>query len=82
LASPVTSMRKQKRRETFSPRETFAADDRPPPARRSSAKMERERPRSRSRARSVDFASDGETDIRESMPHKREKDKAWWEGRR
>lgn len=39
----------------------------------------KERLRSRSRARSASF--DGETEIRESMPHKREKGKAWWEGR-
>ncbi|KAF1836948.1 hypothetical protein BDW02DRAFT_577534 [Decorospora gaudefroyi] len=77
LASPVGSTR-QKRRDTFSPRQTFPADDRGPPRR--SRKMER--PRSRSRARSVEFASDRETDIRESMPHRRDKDKAWWEGRR
>jgi hypothetical protein len=78
LASP-TSTRKT-RRDTFSPRSTFPAEDRGPPPRRSNTKVER--PRSRSRARSVEFASDRETDIRESMPHRREKDKAWWEGRR
>ena len=78
LTSP-TSTRKA-RRDTFSPRSTFPAEDRAPPSRRSTTKIER--PRSRSRARSVEFASDRETDIRESMPHRREKDKAWWEGRR
>lgn len=36
--------------------------------------------RDRSRARSVEF--DRETDIRESMPHRREKDKTWWEDKR
>ena len=55
----------------------------PTSRRRSKTGVDRaERPRSRSRARSVEFASDRETDIRESMPHRREKDKAWWEGRR
>ncbi|EMD89281.1 hypothetical protein COCC4DRAFT_195952 [Bipolaris maydis ATCC 48331] len=77
LGSPVSP--RKSRRETFSPRSTFPVDDKPP-ARRSSTKMDRAR--SRSRARSVEFASDRETDIRESMPHRREKDKAWWEGKR
>jgi hypothetical protein len=84
LASPGSM--KQKRRDTFSPRSTFPTEDRggPPPRRSNTGKMEREkdRPRSRSRARSVEFASDRETEIRETMPHKKEKNKAWWEGRR
>ena len=80
LASPTS---RKGRRDTFSPRSTFPAEDRGPLPRRSKTGVDRaERPRSRSRARSVEFASDRETDIRESMPHRREKDKAWWEGRR
>ena len=77
VASPTS---RKARRDTFSPRSTFPIDDRAPPPKRSNTKVERAR--SRSRARSVEFASDRETDIRESMPHRREKDKAWWEGRR
>jgi hypothetical protein len=77
------SPRKRRGNEPLSPRQTFPVDDRP--MRRSSArvdgKKERERVRSRSRARSASF-DDRETEIRETMPHKREKDKAWWEGRR
>ena len=43
------------------------------------------RSRSRSRARVVDDYSDSlsderESDLRESMPHRRRKDKAWWDG--
>jgi hypothetical protein len=89
LASPRSS----RRRDTFSPRQTFPAEDRP--ARRSSVVVggkrehgrEREsgresaRLRSRSRARSMEYEG-GETEIRDSMPHRREKDRAWWEGRR
>ena len=76
IASP--SPRKSKRNtDTFSPRSTFPAED-GRPARRSSA-MVKERPRSKSRARSASF-DDRETEIRESMPHKREKDRAWWDG--
>lgn len=73
LASP--SPRKG-RRDTFSPRSTFPAEDRGP--RRSSAMIESAK-RSRSRARSASFDG-GETEIRENMPHRREKDRAWWEG--
>ncbi|KAJ4377882.1 hypothetical protein N0V83_000712 [Neocucurbitaria cava] len=71
----------RRRRDTFSPRQTFPSEDKAP--RRSSAMLQdkRERIRSRSRARSVDF-DDRETNIREEMPHRREKDQAWWEGRR
>ena len=74
--APVHSPRKQ-RRDTFSPRSTFPAEDRS--ARRSSAMIEGKRARSKSRARSASF-DDRETEIRESMPHKREKDRAWWDG--
>lgn len=35
--------------------------------------------RSKSRARSASF-DERESEIRESMPHRREKDRAWWEG--
>jgi len=72
--SPVS--KKGSRRDTFSPRSTFPAEG--APARRSSA-MVKERPRSKSRARSASF-DDRETEIRESMPHRREKDRAWWDG--
>jgi hypothetical protein len=76
----------RRRRGSFAPRQTFPADDRP--HRRSSAAIASKRDsqrekrgvRSRSQARSASF--DRETEIRETMPHKREKDKAWWEGRR
>lgn len=70
----------RRKRDTFAARQTFPSDDRR--ARRSSAILDapRERVASRSRARSVEF--DRETEIRESMPHRREKDQAWWDGRR
>lgn len=73
----------KKRRDTFAPRQTFPADD-SRSGRRSSAMIDgtrESRVRDRSRPRSVSFDG-GETEIRESMPHRREKDKAWWEGRR
>ncbi|KAF2828619.1 hypothetical protein CC86DRAFT_392856 [Ophiobolus disseminans] len=73
VASP--SPRKM-RRDTFSPRSTFPAEDRG--ARRSSVTMQEPR-RSKSRARSASF-DDRETEIREEMPHRREKDRAWWDG--
>lgn len=85
LASPVSPGSGRKRRDTFSPRQTFPVDQARAPRRSSTMmagdKRDRERVRSRSRARSVEF-DDRETEIREGMPHKREKDKAWWEGRR
>lgn len=61
------------RRDTFSPRSTFPAEV---PQRRSTGVI---RERARSRARSASF-DDRETEIREEMPHRREKDRAWWEG--
>jgi hypothetical protein len=70
LASP----RKNSRRDTFSPRSTFPVDDRGP---RKSVVVEGKRARSRARSASFD---DRETEIRETMPHRREKDRAWWEG--
>jgi hypothetical protein len=38
----------------------------------------RTRARSKSRPRSVEF--ERESVVRDEMPHKRQKDKAWWEG--
>jgi hypothetical protein len=61
------------RRETFSPRSTFPAEG----GRRSSVHVQEKRARSRARSASFD---DRETEIREEMPHRREKDRAWWEG--
>ncbi|KAL6706548.1 hypothetical protein ACN47E_005304 [Coniothyrium glycines] len=82
VASAIASPRSSRRRDTFSPRSTFpvAENERP---RRSSAMVgdKMGRVRSRSRARSVEF-DDRETEIRESMPHRREKDRTWWEDRR
>jgi hypothetical protein len=66
--------RKASRRETFSPRSTFPAEGL---GRRSSVHVPEKRARSRARSASFD---DRETEIREGMPHRREKDKAWWEG--
>jgi hypothetical protein len=82
--APSTMSRR--RASTFSPRSTFGTDvgggdERA--GRRSTAGLQHEprvRARSKSRARSVDW--DRETEIRENMPHRKEKDKAWWEGRR
>ncbi|KAH9877401.1 hypothetical protein IAQ61_002767 [Plenodomus lingam] len=82
LASPSAASRR--RRDTFGPRQTFPADDgRATPRRSKTLVSERvgEGVRTRSRARSVEF-DDRETEIREGMPHRREKDKAWWEARR
>jgi hypothetical protein len=75
-ALPSPSPRKT-RRETFSPRSTFPAEERG--ARRRSVVGESAPKRSKSRARSASF-DERETEIRESMPHRREKDRAWWEG--
>lgn len=78
------SMVSRRRASTFSPRSTFATDvgggdERA--GRRSTAGLDpRSRARSKSRARSIDW--DRETEVRENMPHRKEKDKAWWEGRR
>lgn len=75
VASTLASPKKIGRRETFSPRSTFPAEDRG--ARRSSGMVAEKRTRSRARSASFD---DRETEIREEMPHRREKDRAWWEG--
>lgn len=76
VLSPV-SRKGGGKRDTFSPRSTFPAEDRGP--RRSSTVMEgRKRDRGASRARSASFDG-GETEIRESMPHRREKDRAWFD---
>jgi hypothetical protein len=78
---PGGSTLSRRRASTFSPRSTFATelgDERQ--GRRSTAGLEKKGPRSKSRARSVEW--DRETEIRENMPHRKEKDKAWWEGRR
>lgn len=75
--SGIQSPRKASRRDTFSPRSTFPAEDRAP--KRSSTMGHGDGKRARSRARSASF-DDRETEIRETMPHRREKDKAWWEG--
>ncbi|KAL5117538.1 hypothetical protein ACEQ8H_004568 [Pleosporales sp. CAS-2024a] len=83
LASP----RKPTRRETFSPRSTtFAAQQDRGAPRRSRVGIlvggdAEEGRRSGGRARSASF-DDRETEIRETMPHRREKDQAWWEGMR
>jgi hypothetical protein len=77
VPSTVLSPRKSvSKRETFSPRSTtFQAEPLP---RRSSGMVDPPK-RARSRARSASF-DDRETEIRETMPHRREKDRAWWEG--
>jgi hypothetical protein len=75
--SPVP--RKGGKRDTFSPRSTFPAEGHRGAPRRSSTMIEPKRVRAGSRARSASF-DDRETEIREGMPHKREKDRAWWEG--
>lgn len=56
-----------------SSRRTFAEDGRG--GRKSFVENEK-RSRSKSRVRSLDR----ETDIRDNMPHRRQKDKTWWEG--
>ncbi|KAF2007022.1 hypothetical protein P154DRAFT_180955 [Amniculicola lignicola CBS 123094] len=58
------------------PRQSFADDPRAGRASRRSVTQVVEK-RSKSRARSMDR----ETEIRESLPHRREKGKAWWESR-
>ena len=74
--------RKSRRGEPFSPRQTFTVEERA--QRRSSAVLseKKDRVRSRSRAKSMEYEDDRETEIRDGMPHRREKDKAWWEGQR
>jgi hypothetical protein len=75
--SGVASPRKgSSRRDTFSPRSTFPAEVRGP-RRSSTMMMESKRPKSRARSASFD---DRETEIRETMPHRREKGQAWWDG--
>ncbi|KAH6616619.1 hypothetical protein C7974DRAFT_48325 [Boeremia exigua] len=75
------SVASKRRRDTMTPRSTFPLDEkvdvRPP--RRKSVVERNVRARSRPRTSVYDG---GETEIRETMPHRNEKDKAWWEGRR
>ncbi|KAF2687322.1 hypothetical protein K458DRAFT_386150 [Lentithecium fluviatile CBS 122367] len=66
--------------EKFNTRRSFVEEERS--GKRSSAVLEKRQKRSRSRGererpRSFDERS---SVVRESMPHRREKDKAWWEG--
>jgi hypothetical protein len=71
----------RRRRETMTPRSTFPLDEKADArsGRRKSVVERNGRARSRPRTSVYDG---GETEIREEMPHRREKDKAWWEGRR
>ncbi len=71
---------RKSRREPFSPRQTFTVEERA--GRRSSAMLSEKQSRVRSRSRAQSMEYDRETDIREDMPHRREKDQAWWEGQR
>ena len=77
----AASTMSKRRRDTMTPRSTFPTDEKRD-ARSSRRKSVVERNgRSRSRPRTSVYDG-GETEIREEMPHRREKDKAWWEGRR
>lgn len=71
----------KRRRDTMTPRSTFPLDEKAEArsSRRRSVVEKSGRARSRPRTSVYDG---GETEIREEMPHRREKDKAWWEGRR
>jgi hypothetical protein len=77
------SVKGQRRRDTMTPRSTFPLDEKVDArsARRRSVVERGGRARSRSRPRTSVYDG-GETEIRESMPHRGEKDKTWWEGRR
>lgn len=76
---------KQRRRDTIrepmTPRSTFPMDEKADArsTRRRSVVERNGRARSRPRTSVYDG---GETEIRETMPHRNPKDKAWWDGRR
>ena len=75
------SVASKRRRDTMTPRGTFPLDEKADvrSSRRRSVVERNGRARSRPRTSVYDG---GETEIRENMPHRNEKDKAWWEGRR
>lgn len=80
------SVKVHRRRDTMTPRSTFPLDEKVDArdarsARRRSVVERSGRVRSRSRPRTSVYDG-GETEIRENMPHRGEKDKAWWEGGR
>lgn len=85
---PATGAAASKRRKSARPssadmgpaRRSFADEGRG--ERRSSARVlqKKERVRSRSRPRSAEVLDERESVLRENMPHRREKDRAWWEG--
>lgn len=77
----ATSVASKRRRDTMTPRSTFPLDEKTD-ARSSRRRSVVERSgRARSRPRTSVYDG-GETEIRETMPHRGEKNKAWWEGRR
>lgn len=80
-ASVVSKRRRDTMRDPMTPRSTFPLDEKAD-ARSSRRRSVVERDgRARSRPRTSVYDG-GETEIRESMPHRNEKDKAWWEGRK